>query len=449
MKIRITGVALGVMACLTCPAAAEENDHPRAYLGASIGGHLVLGDWAFGELDRISQPANAESSLISALRFGIDLSPAWAIEISGAHLPFDASDETNDGLDFAVRARWTFVEGGAAPFLMFGAGAYANPQPDPDGTPTEVRPQVHYGIGLGPQLGDHVRLRLDLRHMIAFGGGETGHNIAALGGFDILFGGSDAPEPAPEPPPKQEAPSDRDGDGIVDDSDDCSDAAEDIDGIQDDDGCPEDDADGDGIADPDDGCPLVAEDADGIQDTDGCPEDDTDSDGIADPDDGCPLESETVNGFEDDDGCPDTVPAPAEPPAAPAPRAEVTCATIDFDALVFFDLGRYTLRPEARPLLDEVARTMKTRPDVRRVQVLGFADTTGPADFNDRLSRQRAWTVRQALVARGVEKSRLTVLARGEQAPRASNETAEGRAQNRRVEFNILERDADASCPPQ
>ena len=453
MNTRATRAALCLMACMACPALADADEtYPRFYPGASVGGHLVLSDWSFGELDRISEPVDAESSLISALRIGVDLSPAWAIEISAAHLPFDASAETNDGLDFAARVRWTFIEGGAAPFLMLGAGTYVNPQPDPDSAPTEIQPQVHYGIGLGPQLGDHVRLRLDVRHMLtAFGEDSLANNIVAMIGLDLFFGGGDEPEPEPEP--VQEAPSDRDGDGIVDASDACPDEPEDKDGIQDDDGCPEDDADSDGIADADDGCPTDAEDKDGIADSDGCPETDADSDGIADPDDRCPTEAETVNGFEDDDGCPDTAPAPApapapkEPPAPPAPRVDVTCEAIEFDELVFFDLAQYTLRAEARPLLDEVARTMKARPDVRRVRVVGFADATGPTAFNDRLSRQRAWTVRQALIARGVAAKRLSVVARGESAPRASNDTEAGRAQNRRVEFTIVERDADARCP--
>ena len=68
------------------------------------------------------------------------------------------------------------------------------------------------------------------------------------------------------------------------------------------------DADGDGIRDDRDGCPHDAEDRDGYQDDDGCPEVDNDRDGIPDKLDKCPNEPETVNGFEDEDGCPDSVP---------------------------------------------------------------------------------------------------------------------------------------------
>ena len=79
------------------------------------------------------------------------------------------------------------------------------------------------------------------------------------------------------------------------------------------------DLDGDGVDNETDRCPEQAEDADGFEDTDGCPELDNDGDAIADTDDGCPLEPEDLDGVEDDDGCPDP-----EPPAAVAPEAPST-----------------------------------------------------------------------------------------------------------------------------
>ena len=133
---------------------------------------------------------------------------------------------------------------------------------------------------------------------------------------------------------------DRDGDGIPDDTDECPDLAEDFDGIQDTDGCPEDDADGDGVLDTQDACPLVPgvwwndprkngcpapdTDGDGVPDPvdacpavkgvpsedpkkNGCPSSsqDRDNDGIPDDADKCPDQAEDKDGFEDFDGCPD------------------------------------------------------------------------------------------------------------------------------------------------
>jgi OOP family OmpA-OmpF porin len=98
---------------------------------------------------------------------------------------------------------------------------------------------------------------------------------------------------------------DRDGDGINDNQDQCPTEAEDKDGFEDADGCPDKDNDGDTIQDKDDKCPNQAEDFDGFQDTDGCPDPDNDNDGVDDSHDQCPDKAETKNGFKDDDGCPD------------------------------------------------------------------------------------------------------------------------------------------------
>ena len=98
---------------------------------------------------------------------------------------------------------------------------------------------------------------------------------------------------------------DRDRDGIADDVDACPDAAEDMDGYEDGDGCPEFDNDQDGLPDDSDKCPTQPEDVDGFEDKDGCPDPDNDKDGIPDKTDHCPLEAETKNGVDDLDGCPD------------------------------------------------------------------------------------------------------------------------------------------------
>jgi len=107
---------------------------------------------------------------------------------------------------------------------------------------------------------------------------------------------------------------DNDGDDIPDADDPCPDEAEDLDDYEDEDGCPEPDNDGDGIDDGYDSCPNTPEDMDGDRDTDGCPDADADQDGLEDTEDQCPNEPEDFDGFADEDGCPeedfdeDTVP---------------------------------------------------------------------------------------------------------------------------------------------
>lgn len=101
--------------------------------------------------------------------------------------------------------------------------------------------------------------------------------------------------------------TDRDDDSLVYRDDACPNDAEDPDGFDDADGCPDDDNDADGIVDIRDACPNEPEDFDNVADFDGCPEVDADSDGdrIADLEDICPNEAEDLDGYQDSDGCPD------------------------------------------------------------------------------------------------------------------------------------------------
>jgi hypothetical protein len=99
--------------------------------------------------------------------------------------------------------------------------------------------------------------------------------------------------------------SDTDGDRIGDSSDVCPTEPEDVDGFEDEDGCPEPDNDRDGVPDGEDTCPEDAEDLDGELDQDGCPDVDNDGDGIYDGYDSCPEQPEDVDGDRDEDGCPD------------------------------------------------------------------------------------------------------------------------------------------------
>ncbi len=98
---------------------------------------------------------------------------------------------------------------------------------------------------------------------------------------------------------------DGDRDGVTDRLDRCVAVSEDVDGFEDDDGCPDVDDDRDGIPDALDACPRVAEDRDGFLDADGCPEPDNDNDGLTDARDACNNVPEDLDAFEDGDGCPD------------------------------------------------------------------------------------------------------------------------------------------------
>ncbi|MEL6345280.1 MAG: protein kinase [Myxococcota bacterium] len=119
---------------------------------------------------------------------------------------------------------------------------------------------------------------------------------------------------------------DNDGDDIPDVVDECPNEAEDLDGAEDEDGCPDEDDDRDGVTDRNDGCPETAEDLDGFSDGDGCPDEDNDNDHFLDADDQCPDRPELDDGFLDGDGCPDPALAVGDLHSCVLTwRGEVTC----------------------------------------------------------------------------------------------------------------------------
>lgn len=111
---------------------------------------------------------------------------------------------------------------------------------------------------------------------------------------------------------------------------------------------------------------------------------------------------------------------------------------VDIPADVSFDVGRYAIKPNMRPVLDRLASTLNQHP-VTTVTIIGHTDSTGSDAVNDPLSVNRAAATRDYLVQRGVSAQRIAVDGRGSRQPVADNTTAAGRAMNRRVEIFIAE----------
>ena len=220
--------------------------------------------------------------------------------------------------------------------------------------------------------------------------------------------------------------TDRDKDGLIDIIDRCPTEPEDRDGHEDFDGCPEDDVDGDGIKDELDRCPTQPEDRDQFQDDDGCPELDNDADTIPDQLDRCPNKPETFNQIDDKDGCPDEAPVPEE--------GEL----IGLSEKIFFQHNESIILQKSYPVLEQVASLLKRHPQIAKVRIEGHTDDTGGIQFNLNLSQERAEAVKLHLVGLGIEMTRLDNAGYGDQRPIASNDTEEGRALNRRVDFRIL-----------
>jgi outer membrane protein OmpA-like peptidoglycan-associated protein len=196
----------------------------------------------------------------------------------------------------------------------------------------------------------------------------------------------------------------------------------------------DEDLDGDGIPDRLDRCPNLAEDCDGFQDADGCPDADNDGDGIPDVCDLCPNEPESRNGVEDADGCP-------EPTFVAAERA---------DDLVVFAWREAKLTRASSRVLDAVAATLGADParasrrgapravvapgSIERLAVVGHAASDEPR--KDRLAEERASVVVAALIERGVDPARLEAHGASDRAPRVP-ENDPAHAQNRRVSFHV------------
>lgn len=124
-------------------------------------------------------------------------------------------------------------------------------------------------------------------------------------------------------------------------------------------------------------------------------------------------------------------PPPPPPPAPPVKRKIVLRG-------VNFDFDKSDIRPDARPILDEAIRVLQDEPQID-VTVEGHTDSIGSAAYNQRLSERRAQSVVNYLAKGGIARSRLDPIGFGEDDPVASNDTEEGRAQNRRVELRVTD----------
>jgi outer membrane protein OmpA-like peptidoglycan-associated protein len=126
-------------------------------------------------------------------------------------------------------------------------------------------------------------------------------------------------------------------------------------------------------------------------------------------------------------------PEPVVQAKAPAPTKQpVVIASISGD--VAFDLNKAILKPEFYPKLNQIIATLNKSPETR-FEIVGHADSTGAADYNQGLSERRALAVADYFERNGVARDRFITSGRGEMDPVASNETKEGRARNRRVDI--------------
>jgi OOP family OmpA-OmpF porin len=227
---------------------------------------------------------------------------------------------------------------------------------------------------------------------------------------------------------------DSDGDGVADSADKCPRTPKGVKVAAN--GCPLD-SDGDGVPDYLDKCLGTARGA--KVNKNGCPLD-SDGDGVLDSRDkcprtpkrvkvdanGCPLDSDGDGVADYMDKCPDT------PKGVTVNR--VGCWVIRD---LKFDYNKWDIKPEYYAPLNRGLEVLKMNPTMK-IEVQGHTDSKGSDQYNLDLSQKRANAVRDYLISKGVDADRLTAKGLGESTPIATNDTPEGRAENRRVEFKPI-----------
>jgi outer membrane protein OmpA-like peptidoglycan-associated protein len=271
--------------------------------------------------------------------------------------------------------------------------------------------------------------------------------------------------PKPDPDRRGCPISDRDQDGVPDKDDICPDThmgdRPDATRL----GCPTPDRDGDKVLDPDDLCPDVPAGERPDPKRLGCPyiPTDRDGDGVMDDEDQCPDVPQGLQPDPDRKGCPapdrdgdhvpDKIDACPDVPGSPDPDpakngcpglVKMTDCSIDIAVPVFFATDKDVILPKSFPVLRSVAHALKTSPAIKRVSVEGHTDSQGKREHNLDLSDRRAHSVMTWLSGPGsIAAERLESHGYGPDQPVAPNNTAFGRAKNRRVEFRILEPKCD------
>jgi len=104
---------------------------------------------------------------------------------------------------------------------------------------------------------------------------------------------------------------------------------------------------------------------------------------------------------------------------------------------IFFETGKATLKPESYAELSNVLKFMEDNPSIR-LEISGHTDNVGSRRVNQKLSEDRARAVVDYLVSKGIDRSRLESKGYADTQPVATNDTSEGRALNRRVEFKVI-----------
>ena len=405
-----------------------------------------MGGW-FDEYVNINDHYNLIPS-ISRVRVGRYLGDGFSLGLAGSLNKIDkmgdapASDLSYIAGDLDIRYDLNNIFGDSKwfdPYLSVGGG-YTFLDSEGAGT-------FNGGAGINFWFNDFIGLNLQSVYKHSFDEAQQLPHFQHALGIAVKFGGKDTDKDGIYDK-DDECPEvfgleafngcpDTDGDGIKDGDDACPNTA----GLAALNGCP--DGDGDGIADKDDACPTIA----GLVALKGCP--DADGDGLADGDDSCPNEAGPAENkgcpwpdtdgdsvLDKDDACPDVAGTVANN-GCPEVTVEVQKQLNDYARTILFDTGKSSIKAESTSVMVDIIQILKEYPTAK-FTVEGHTDSVGSAKLNQNLSESRALSVKEFLVDKGIEEFRLSALGYGEDKPIASNKTRAGRADNRRVEINLV-----------
>ena len=451
-KIKVTLFALAAAFSVGAQAQDENNPWQIGFGVNSVDIRTpkdfgdVLKDWA-GPSDLNILPA------VSRLSVGRYIGKGFSAELSGSLNKIEKGYGYNKDLDNKVDQSFWAVNLAAQYHLntLWSGARWFDPYAQVGGgyaaIDNEGKFRTLVGAGANFWFTDNIGLNLQTAYHPTMKSESTENYFQHALGITIKFGKqdrdndgvADKDDKCPDVAGKPELNGcpDADGDGITDAEDSCPDVF----GLKEFNGCP--DTDGDGIADKDDECPEVA----GKPELKGCP--DADNDGIADKDDKCPQQAgpKENNGcpwpdrdgdgvLDKDDECPEEA-GPASNKGCPEVTQEVQTQLNSFAKTILFDVGKSTIRPESATVLNNIVNVLNKYKN-SKFSVEGYTDTSGNKDKNQRLSEDRAYSVKAYLVDKGINPARLSAKGFGSEKPIASNKTKKGRELNRRVEINLV-----------
>jgi OOP family OmpA-OmpF porin len=387
MKNLIFAAIVGIAALAAPTIVTAAEDTGLAYVTPM--GSLVNAD------DDRQLSGNGGGRLI----FGKAVSDRFSAELGLDILKFSGSPNA-DQVDVDISLLRVFArEDRFSPYLLGGLG-YVNTRFGSGGDKSHAA--IRLGAGFLFQLHESSGISLRTEYVRRIENASSSFNDAIVNvGLQIPIGKKEVPVVV----------RDSDGDGVPDDLDRCpgTPAGATVDAN----GC-EIDSDGDGVVDSADRCPGTPA---GVPvDAFGCTKD-SDGDGVHDGIDQCPGTPAGV--LVDVRGC--------------EIKEEINLRGVNFE------YNSADLTGESRPRLNQAAATLEKNPSIV-VEVAGHTDSAGSENYNQSLSERRAASVKDYLVAAGIDAGRLTARGYGESRPVADNDTDAGRAENRRVVLRILER---------